>query len=136
MKTRILALSVTTAILLTSVCSAETTEVKPPVVKATQNSAFSSLRTHRQGKSITATWSMTGLDGVVGFIVQRTDNDPTDEFATWEDLCTMACDASRRFSYNDQEVLPGSVSYRIVAVMDDGTTVLSEISTVRIVSRK
>jgi hypothetical protein len=136
MKTRILALSVTATILLASVCSAETIETKPVVVKAVQNPIFGSIRTHRQAKGITATWSMTGLDGVVGFTVQRTYEDPTDMYAYWENLGDLPCNSSRSFSYTDKEVFPGLINYRIAALMEDGTTVFSEISSVRIVSRK
>ena len=136
MKTRILALTVTATVLLATVSSAETFEAKPAVMKAVQNPIFSSLRTHRQAKGITASWSMTGLDGVVGFTVQRTYEDPNDMYAYWENLCDLPCNASRSFSYTDKEVFPGLINYRIAALMEDGTTVFSEVSSVKIVSRK
>ena len=136
MKTRILALSVTATVLLATVSSAETFEVKPAITKSVQNPIFSSLRTHRQAKGVTASWSMTGLDGVVSFTVQRTYEDPNDLYAYWENLCDLPCNSSRSFSYTDKEVFPGLINYRVAALMEDGTTVYSEISSVRIVSRK
>ncbi len=109
-------------------------EMQTVVVK--QNPAFAFLRTHRQAKGITATWGMASYEGVVGFTIQRTDVDPTDPYAPWEDLDLIPCDAKRSFSYTDGQVFPGTISYRIIAHMSDGTSVTSEISCVRIVSRK
>ena len=137
MKTRILALSLTAAIMLATVASAETLPTKPVAsITAEPNPSFTSIRTHRQAKGITAIWSMSGLDGVVGFTVQRTYEDPTDAYAYWEDLCALPCDARRQFSYTDKEVFPGVINYRVAALMEDGSTVYSELSSVRIVSRK
>ncbi|RYZ29253.1 MAG: hypothetical protein EOO10_06910 [Chitinophagaceae bacterium] len=136
MKTRILTLCVSAMLLVTSVSFAQSKNGKPSASGTTPDPIFSSLRTHRQAKGTATDWSLSNLNGVIGFTVQRTYEDPNDEFAYWEDLCTMACDASRRFSYNDKEVFPGVISYRIAALMEDGSTLFSELSSVRIVSRK
>jgi hypothetical protein len=137
MKTRILALSVSAAIALTSVTPLATFASEPTVsILSGQNPTFTSLRTHKQAKGITAIWSMTGLDGVVSFTIQRTYEDPTDMYAYWENLCDLPCNSSRSFTYTDKEVFPGNINYRVAALMEDGTFVYSEISSVRIVSRK
>jgi len=136
MKTRILALCVSAILLFTSVSFAQSKGGKPSASGPSPDPIFGTLRTHRQAKGIAADWNLSNMNGVVGFAVQRTYEDPNDEFAYWEELSTMACDASRRFSYTDKEVFPGLISYRIAAIMEDGTTVFSEISSVRIVSRK
>lgn len=122
-------------LLFTSVSFAQSKSGKPSA-SGPSDPVFGTLRTHRQAKGIAADWSLSNMGGVVGFTVQRTYEDPNDEFAYWEELNTIACDASRRFSYTDKEVFPGLISYRIAAIMEDGTTVFSEISSVRIVSRK
>ena len=101
-----------------------------------QTTAFAFFRTHRQGKGITATWAMTSASGVTGFAIQRTYEDPNDPYAFWEDLGSLACTSNRSFSYSDDLVFPGIINYRVVAVMADGTSVASEVSSVRIVSRK
>lgn len=136
MKTRILAFCVSAILLFTSVSFAQSKNGKPGASGPSTDPIFGVLRTHRQAKGIAADWSLSNMNGVIGFSVQRTYEDPNDEFAYWEELSTIACDASRRFSYNDKEVFPGVISYRIAALMEDGTTVFSEISSVRIVSRK
>ncbi|HVF97242.1 MAG TPA: hypothetical protein VM871_07985 [Flavisolibacter sp.] len=104
--------------------------------KADLSTAFAFLRTHRQGSGITATWALTATAGVTGFAVQRTDEDPFDPFATWQNVGSVPVTGERSFSYHDEQVLPGMIHYRIVALMNDGSTVMSEISGVRIVSRK
>ncbi len=101
-----------------------------------QNTAFAFFRTHRQGKGIKATWGMTLINGIGGFMVQRTYEDPADPYANWEDLDLIPINARRSFTYLDNLVFPGIINYRIVAVMTDGSSVVSDISSVRIVSRK
>lgn len=107
-----------------------------PVAVQKQSAAFSFFRTHRQGKGITATWGVDAPEAILGFTVQRTYEDPTDAYAYWEDVGTVAFDAARAFTYTDKEVFSGVVSYRIVALLSDGTTLASAVSQVRIVSRK
>lgn len=103
---------------------------------STQNSAFSFFRTHPNGKGITATWGMATASRVLEFSVQRTYEDPTDIYACWEDLAVIPNNAKRSSTYNDKDIFPGIVSYRIVALFDDGSTETSEISSVRIRSRR
>jgi hypothetical protein len=137
MKTRILTLVLGGLMVSATSSYAETFTAKPlPSVTAAQNPTFGVLRTHRQAKGITATWSMTGLDGVVCFTVQRTYEDPTDQYAYWEELSVLPCNGARSFSYTDKEVFPGIINYRIAALMQDGSIIYSGLSSVRIVSRK
>ncbi|GAA4745173.1 hypothetical protein [Flavisolibacter ginsenosidimutans] len=107
-----------------------------PLVISKQTSVFGSFRTHRQGKGITAVWNLASADGVVGFSVQRTYEDPTDPYAYWEDAGSVPFNSTRSFTFTDSEVFPGTISYRIVALMTDGTTSVSDVSQVRIVSHK
>jgi hypothetical protein len=100
-----------------------------------QDSPFAFLRTHRQGKGIAVVWGINSSDVVVGFAVQRTYEDPADPYAYWEEVGTIANDASRSFTYKDQQVFPGSIHYRVVAMYADGTSITSGISSVRIPSR-
>ena len=138
MKTSILMIPAAVAILSMS-SFAPGVEVPNPtnqLTHSTQNSAFSFLRTHPNGKGITATWGMATASRCLEFSVQRTYEDPTDTYAYWEDLAIIPNNAKRSSSYNDKDVFPGIVSYRIVALFDDGSTETSEISSVRIRSRR
>lgn len=136
MKTQILIFS--TAILLAGTqgdFSINESAGKMAKVSSVKNTQFAFFRTHRQGKTdITATWGLVSTDGVAGFTVQRTYQDPTDPYSFWEDLCNVDCNPSRSFKYTDLNVLPGLINYRIVARMTDGTSVTSEISGLRIVA--
>lgn len=110
-----------------------TTTSNAPVKVSKLNPSFSFVRAHRQGKGITATWGITSTDGVIGFTIQKTYEDPTDPYAFWEDLCSLPCNPSRSFKHTDNSVFPGYINYRIVARMDNGSDVMSETVTVRIV---
>lgn len=115
---------------------------KPPVAKGIQpariyqTSPFATFRTHRQGKGITAVWSVATADQIVGFTVQRTYEDASDPYAYWENLSTVPFNPSRSFTYRDLDVFPGVITYRIVALFSDGSSAASPLSAVRIVSHK
>ena len=110
-------------------------ETRETAVK--QGAGFTFFRTHRQGKGITATWGMASYAGVAGFTIQRTyDFDPSDPNAVWEPFPVVSGNAGRSVSYTDNEASAGFIHYRVVAKMTNGSSEVSEISTVRIVSRK
>jgi len=94
---------------------------------------FSSLRSHRQGKRAVVSWSFSSSN-VSGFIVQRTNEDPFDPYSVWVNVGNVACDNSRSYKCCDQDPFPGLINYRVIAVMNNGTTITSDISTVRIVA--
>jgi len=104
------------------------------ISKAALNPSFSFVRAHRQGKGITATWAISSNEGVLGFSVQKTYEDPTDPYAFWEDLCSVPCNPVRSYKHTDANVFPGYINYRVVAMMSNGSSVVSETVTVRIVS--
>ena len=97
-------------------------------------SGFDFVRAHRQGKGVTLTWAYSS-EGVVGFTVQRTYEDPTDPYAVWEDATSIGFNAARSYKYNDIAVYPGSIHYRVVAQYADGSSVVSETVSVKIVSK-
>lgn len=137
MKTIVALLSVP-AIILSSFSSPVLTGrqlQKKMVVKQAENSSFSFFRTHRQGKAgITATWGLTTSTNVSAFVVQKTYEDPTDPYANWETVSLMPCTGERSYKCTDNNVFPGFISYRVIASMIDGGEIISEISTVHIVS--
>jgi hypothetical protein len=114
--------------------------VNSPVTKKTvtveqaQSPGFAFFRTHRQGRGVNASWGLTSNAGVVGFEVQKTYEDPTDPYAVWEDVSSLPCEGNRSYKCTDNSVFPGSISYRVSAVLSDGSKVESGISAVRIVS--
>lgn len=96
--------------------------------------AFAFFRTHRQGAGITSTWGLTSEQGITGFLVQRTYQDPNDPYACWEDICIMSCNSTRSYKHTDQNVDPGFITYRVIAFLQFGGSMMSENSTEHIVS--
>ena len=94
---------------------------------------FDFFRTHRQARGITATWGLNQNAGVSGFVVQKTYEDPYDEYANWENICSMPCGNGRSFKHHDETVSPGFISYRVIGYLQGGGTFTSSISTERIV---
>lgn len=95
---------------------------------------FDFVRSHRQGKGASISWAFS-TGGASSFALQRTYEDPTDPYAVWEPVCTMQSNNSRSYKFNDENVFPGIINYRVVALLSDGTTTTSDITSVRIVSR-
>lgn len=113
-----------------------------PIIKAIQpqtglkktSDGFSFIRTHRQGKGTAICWAFTSTNAV-SFTVQRTYEVPTDPYAYWATVSDVSCNSSRSYKCSDENVFPGYINYRVIALMSDGSTVSSDVSTVRIVSR-
>ena len=101
--------------------------------ETTSNPAFSFFRTHRQARGIMTTWGLTTNAGVSGFVVERTYEDPNDPYANWEIICSMPCGPGRSFKYHDLNVSPGFISYRVIAYLQVGGSLMSLISTEHIV---
>ena len=94
---------------------------------------FSSLRTHRKGQGAEVTWSFSA-SGVSGFVVERTNEDPNDPYSVWVTVGSVPCDASRSYKCCDGSPFPGYINYRVTAVLNNGTTITSGVSTVHIAS--
>ncbi len=105
-----------------------------PKIKQAAVSSFNFFRTHRQGKAgITATWGFTATNGVTGFALERTYDDPTDPYAVWETVTMAPYTGARSYKFTENNIFPGFISYRVTSIMTNGDEVLSEISTVHIV---
>ncbi len=96
---------------------------------------FTTFRTHRQGKDgVTTVWSLSSENGVMGYTVLRTYEDPTDPYAFWETVTQSPCRSARSYKHTDDNVFPGYISYCVVANMSGGGEVISPVSTIRILS--
>ena len=95
--------------------------------------SFSFIRGHKQGKNTTVNWGMNSNAGISHFIVECTYEDPTDIYSVWDAVGIVPGTRSPIFKFIDSPVLPGTLNYRIVAVMDDNTTTItSDIYSVNI----
>ena len=113
--------------LLLFICMSAT-PLKQKSIRTTSTS-FNFFRTHRQGRGITSDWGLTSNTGVSGFVVRKTNEDPTDPYAEWTDVYTSACGSAKSYKCTDNNVAPGLISYQVVAIMTDGSTMGSDILT-------
>lgn len=97
---------------------------------------FDFFRTHRQGRAgITATWGYTGTAGsVTGFVVERTYDDPTDPYASWDIVGAIPFTGAKSYRSTENGIFPGFLSYRVTALLPGGGTVQSPVSTEHIIS--
>lgn len=98
----------------------------------TFTAAFSFVRGHKQGRNTTVTWGMVNNAGINRFIVECTYEDPADPYSVWQSVGYMPCTNSPIYKFIDSPVLPGMLNYRIIAVMNDNSTVTSNIYSVLI----
>jgi hypothetical protein len=104
----------------------------PPHRANRASGGFTSLNTHRQGKGgAEVTWSFSSTN-VTSFTVQRTNDDPTDPYSVWVQVGCVGCDGSRSYKCHDDHPFPGFVNYRVTALMNDQSTVTSQISILHI----
>jgi len=132
MKTKI---SIVVAIMIMAFVAIAATPIKSgaPTSSNKVTDTFSFLRTHRQGKGAVVTFGFSSANAS-GFIVERTNEDPTDPYSVW--ICVGNCqnNSSRSYKVNDANPFPGLINYRVIAVMNDGNTVTSDVSTVKMMS--
>jgi hypothetical protein len=132
MKTK---LSVVVAIIMMAFVAIAATPIKSSSPTCSKKAAdtFSFLRTHRQGKGAVVSWAFSSTSAS-GFTVQRTNEDPTDPYSVWIEVGSCSCNSSRSYKVNDANPFPGLINYRVIAVMNDGSTVTSDVSTIKIMS--
>jgi hypothetical protein len=103
--------------------------------KNSSNSIFNFFRAHRSGKaSITTTWGVSNSNGIVSFKVLKTYDDPNESYAYWETVGVVANSNASSYKFTDPNVFPGYISYKIIAVLTDGTAIATHVDTVHIVS--
>ncbi len=84
----------------------------------TEPVVFSFVRGHKLGAGYNVQWNMGTNALVERFEVQSTYEDPNDEYSNWYTVGSV--EASRRqnvYRHTDKTVLPGVISYRVVAFM-------------------
>ena len=127
--------------LAVSIMSTAFTSEKKPVLLSNQSKVtaltndFDFVRGQRQGKSITLTWGMTSNADLVGFDIEKTNEDPNDPYSVWQVVGSVAGSDARSFKLNDQSVNPGQTNYRITAWYSDSRSSTSEVLTVKIMSK-
>ena len=138
MKTPFSALTISAMMIVAATSSLSensSTTKRTSVIRQVQNPDFTFFRTHLQGKEITATRGVTSSSNVNSFSVRWTDDpDPASvPLVWWRESGFISSNLSRSCKLTHHDVFDGFKSYRIVAEMNNGDEVWSEISTEHIV---
>jgi hypothetical protein len=104
-----------------------TSNTNVAVSTVTAADIFGKVFAHRQQNGVSLNWTVINSQDVVSFVIERSWDgvyfDAIDEVAVTEGINR----------YRDNDIYPGYLYYRIIAVMSDGTEVCSSIEMVRIV---
>lgn len=65
--------------------------------------------------------------GISNFIIENTYEDPYDPYSVWQTIGVMPCTNAPIFKFTDSPQLPGTLNYRVTAVLSDNRTVVSAI---------
>ena len=104
-------------------------------VKETKVNSFAFFRTHKHGRNgIAADWGMSSNNGVSGFLVEKTYEDPYDPYAEWAPVCSQPCNSSSTYRTIDNNCSPGFITYRVTAFLQPSGTIVSEYLTEHIVA--
>jgi len=93
---------------------------------------FGVIHIHRQGDGVTLAWNVSDNSVVESFYIQKS-YDGTNYF-TVGGVNAEANNSWYRFTETD--VFPGFMNYKIVAVLNDGTEVVSPVQDIRILKKK
>ncbi len=121
MKTKLPLILIATAVVVTSTAwiapgTSPVAKSKKQTISNTANTQFSFFRVHRQGKrGIAASWGLNSNNGVTGFALEKTYEDPNDEYATWEPVTAFPCGNERSYKHSDENVSAGIITYRVTA---------------------
>lgn len=92
---------------------------------------FTYFKAHRQGFNETGLmWRISSSANVLSFQIQRSYDG---EF--FNPIAEIPCNTNIRFSWQDGNLFPGYIYYRIAAKFMDGTTIYSDMQVVHIVRK-
>src|SRR5688572_762291 len=108
---------------------------KTKITKTVPVPDFAFFRLHKHGRNGAGfAWGLGNSNGVSGFVVQRTYEDPFDPYSEWAHVSSVPCNGNGQHRYTDTPLTPGFISYRILAVDNGGVPLcVSGIETIRIV---
>jgi hypothetical protein len=87
--------------------------------------SFSYLHGSRLAHGTNVQWSVTSESGIVGYILERTYFDPADPYSQWNQVASHGATGVNVYRAGETTVYPGSVSYRVRAILNNGTSVVS-----------
>lgn len=103
-------------------------QVSPKTTSEARN--IESLRAHRQGKGVALTWTVNSSNAQSFNIERSYDGEYFDVIESIES------NGASRYKYNDENIFPGLIYYRITTIGAGGLEENSAVATVRIVQKK
>jgi len=103
-------------------------QVVPNTTEGTQS--IEHLRIHRQGKGVALTWTVSSSDA------QRFNVERSYDGENFDVIHSVESNGASRYKYNDEDVFPGLIYYRITTVDANGLEENSAVATVTIVRKK
>lgn len=88
--------------------------------------AFRQFQLQRKGGDVSLSWSVSSVN-VVAFAVERSYDG-----SHFETIGSIGCNGATTHNYNDIDVAPGTVYYRVAAVRADESIESSGVETARI----
>ena len=113
---------------------AKTSQPSPIVFASKKNHAsiqFGMFLIHRQGKDVAMMWTVANPGQVAQYEILRSYDG---EF--FDTIKEMPGSNGSRCRYTDCGVYAGYIHYKVRAIMQDGSSVESDVETIRIVSRQ
>lgn len=107
-------------------------EIKSVKTSKTQTYDFIFFRTHQQCNGVKIAWALNSTNGVFIFTLQRTYQNPSNPNTLWDDVESFVPGDDPVLRYTDRNVARGYVSYRVIAWVFDGSSVISDVSSERI----
>lgn len=93
---------------------------------------FTHLRLHRiGGTDASVNWGFSNPSSVVYFEIERSYDGEI-----YELVAEVPATADVRYTYRDNTVLPGMISYRVTSFNADGSTTQSPVEVLRLLRRK
>ncbi|MFI5131254.1 MAG: hypothetical protein ACHQFX_14730 [Chitinophagales bacterium] len=107
-------------------------ETKSVKISKSENYDFIMFRAYHECKGVNVSWALNSTNGVFVFTLQRTYESPSNPEALWEDVESFVPDGESALRYIDNNITPGIISYRVIAWVFDGSSVVSAVSRVRV----
>lgn len=99
--------------------------------RASAGAVFGMFHAHRQARGIALLWSVSDPANVLDFEIEKSYDG---EF--FDPLDSAPCNNQSLMRYQDNNVFPGYIHYRIKAILVNGMIEYSDVQTVRIVQRR
>ncbi len=100
--------------------------VSTKIDTAANSGAFKKFSLQRNGSDVSLSWSVSSMN-VVGFAVERSYDG-----THFETIGSMDCGGTALHKYNDIDVTPGTVYYRVAAVRADESVESSAVETAQV----